>query len=235
LQIARHASLAEITTGIAHELAQPLTGIKCISQSMIDDINYDELDRMQAVADLAKICSLVDRSSSIIDHIRTFSGKRGFSFQKTDLNLCILNAMDLINNQIKTSDVEVEFNLDDSIPKIRGDNLSLEQLFINLILNSRDAIESKDSQDSGFQGLIRVTTMHNDSGVVLTVEDNGCGIPQDNLTRIWTPFFTTKDKGKGTGIGLSLSHRIIKEHGADINVETSENGTKFRLAFSVAD
>ena len=233
LQVARHASLAEITTGIAHELAQPLTGIKCISQNIIDDINYDELDRMQAVADLAKISSLVDRSSSIIDHIRTFSRKRGFTFQKIDLNFCLLSAIDLINNQIKSNDVEIVFNLDESIPKISGDNLSLEQLFINLILNSRDAINLKKESDIDFHGCIHIQTSGNESGVTLAIEDNGCGIPQDILSRIWTPFFTTKQKGKGTGIGLSLSHRIIKEHGADITIETSEQGTKFLLVFNL--
>jgi len=235
LQIARHASLAEVTTGIAHELAQPLTGIKCISQSMIDDINYDELDRMQAVADLAKISSLVDRSSSIIDHIRTFSRKRGFSFQQIDLNSCILRAIDLINNQIKRGDIDIVFDLNDSIPLIKGDNLSLEQLFINLILNSRDAIEAKKEADNSRQGLIKVITGHSGNDVILEIEDNGCGIPQEILSRIWTPFFTTKQKGKGTGIGLSLSHRIIKEHRAEISIDTSEKGTKFRIVFASAD
>lgn len=232
LQVARHASLAEVTTGIAHELAQPLTGIKCISQNIIDDINLDELDRMQAVADLAKISSLVDRSSSIIDHIRTFSRKRGFSFQKIDLNLCLLNAIDLINNQVKSSDTEIIFNLDDSIPMILGDNLSLEQLFINLILNSKDAIIQKMDSSADFQGCIKIQTSYYEPAVSLTIEDNGCGIPQDILSRIWTPFFTTKQKGKGTGIGLSLSHRIIKEHDAEVNIRTSDQGTTFQITFN---
>jgi C4-dicarboxylate-specific signal transduction histidine kinase len=232
LQVSRHASLAEVTTGIAHELAQPLTGIKCISQNIIDDINLDELDAMQAIADLAKISSLVDRSSSIIDHIRTFSGKREFLFQKIDLNLCVMNAIDLINNQIKSSDTEIIFNLDDSIPLIPGDNLSLEQLFINLILNSRDAIMQKTESSADYRGCINIRTAAADSSVILTIQDNGCGIPQDILSHIWTPFFTTKQKGRGTGIGLSLSHRIIKEHGAEVDIKTSDQGTTFRLSFN---
>ncbi len=232
LQVARHASLAEITTGIAHELAQPLTGIKCISQNMIDDINYDEMDRMQAVSDLTRISLLVDRSSSIIDHIRTFSRKRGFSFTKLDLNSCIMNAVDLVNNQIKNSNTDIIFKLDESIPAVHGDNLSLEQLFINLVLNSRDAIKSKQEINIDYQGIIKITTEFNGSNVLLTIEDNGSGIPQDILPRIWTPFFTTKQKGKGTGIGLSLSHRIIKEHGAEVDIISSEEGTRFSLSFS---
>ncbi len=233
LQIARHASLAEVTTGIAHELAQPLTGIKCISQNMIDDINYDDFDHMQAVSDLLKISSLVDRSSSIIDHIRTFSRKRGFSFQEADLNACILNAIELISNQMKNYKIDLLFVLDDSIPRIYGDNLSLEQLFINLILNSRDAISQKMEYRKNFTGVIKITTTFHDTIVKLIIEDNGIGIPEDTIPKIWTPFFTTKQKGKGTGIGLSLSHRIIKEHNADVSIDTSSEGTIFTIVFPV--
>jgi len=233
LQIARHASLAEVTTGIAHELAQPLTGIKCISQNMIDDINYDEFDHMQAVSDLVKISSLVDRSSSIIDHIRTFSRKRGFSFQQADLNACLLNAIELINNQMKNSGIDLIFVLDDSVPRIYGDNLSLEQLFINLILNARDAISSKIESVGNFNGVIKITTTFHDNSVKLIIEDNGSGIPEDIIPRIWTPFFTTKQKGKGTGIGLSLSHRIIKEHNADVSIKSTGEGTIFTIIFPV--
>jgi len=231
LQIARHASLAEVTTGIAHELAQPLTGIKCISQNMIDDINYDEFDHMQAVSDLVKIATLVDRSSSIIDHIRTFSRKRGFSFQQADLNACILNAIELINNQINDSGIDLIFVLDDSVPRIYGDNLSLEQLFINLLLNAKDAIAAKMESSGKFNGVIKITTTVNDGIVKLIIEDNGSGIPEDIIPKIWTPFFTTKKKGKGTGIGLSLSHRIIKEHNADVSITSSEEGTIFTIIF----
>ena len=233
LQIARHASLAEVTTGIAHELAQPLTGIKCLSQNMIDDINFNDFDHMQAVSDLVKISSLVDRSSSIIDHIRTFSRKRGFSFQQADLNACILNAIELINNQIKNSSIDLIFVLDDSVPRIYGDNLSLEQLFINLILNAKDAISSKKDSSADSPGIIKITTTFTENIVKLIIEDNGSGIPEDIIPKIWTPFFTTKQKGKGTGIGLSLSHRIIKEHNADVSINSSVNGTIFTILFPV--
>ncbi len=233
LQIARHASLAEVTTGIAHELAQPLTGIKCISQNMMDDISFNDFDHMQAVSDLARISSLVDRSSSIIDHIRTFSRKRGFSFQQADLNACILNAIELINNQMKNSSIDLIFVLDDSVPRIYGDNLSLEQLFINLILNSKDAIISKTETAPDFHGVIKITTTFNENIVKLIIEDNGSGIPEDIIPKIWSPFFTTKQKGKGTGIGLSLSHRIIKEHNADVSINSSSEGTVFTIIFPV--
>jgi len=233
LQVARHASLAEVTTGIAHELAQPLTGIKCIAQNMIDDINCNELESMQASSDLEKITSLVDRSSSIIDHIRTFSRKRGFTLQPVDINTCILNAIELINIQMKKNSIDIIFVLDDTIPEIMGDNLSLEQLFINLILNSKDAILTRQDDEPYLSGFIKITTTMRENQVILIIEDNGSGIPEDLITKIWTPFFTTKLKGKGTGIGLSLSHRIIKEHDAEVNIDTSSRGTVFTIKFPV--
>ena len=231
LQVARHASLAEVTTGIAHELAQPLTGIKCIAQNLMDDIICCELDNEQASSDLEKISSLVDRSSSIIDHIRTFSRKRGFSLHSVNINTCILNAIDLINNQMKKNSIDVIFVLDDTIPEIWGDNLSLEQLFINLILNSKDAILSRQDDEPYLSGYIKITTTLKENHVILIIEDNGNDIPEDIITKIWTPFFTTKLKGKGTGIGLSLSHRIIKEHNAEVLVDTSSAGTVFTIRF----
>jgi len=233
LQVARHASLAEVTTGIAHELAQPLTGIKCIAQNMIDDINCNELESRQASSDLEKITSLVDRSSSIIDHIRTFSRKRGFTLHPVDINTCILNAIELINIQMKKNSIDIIFVLDDTIPEIMGDNLSLEQLFINLILNSKDAIRTRQDNEPYLSGFIKITTTMGENQVILIIEDNGSGIPEDLITKIWTPFFTTKLKGKGTGIGLSLSHRIIKEHHAEVNIDTSARGTIFTIKFPV--
>lgn len=233
LQVARHASLAEVTTGIAHELAQPLTGIKCIAQNLVDDIICNELDSEQAASDLEKISSLVDRSSSIIDHIRSFSRKRGFSLHPVDINTCILNGIDLINNQMKKNSIDVIFILDDTIPQIWGDNLSLEQLFINLFLNSKDAILARQDDEPYLSGYIKITTALKESQVIIIIEDNGNGIPEDIITKIWTPFFTTKLKGKGTGIGLSLSHRIIKEHNAEVLVDTSARGTIFTIRFSI--
>ena len=233
LQIARHASLAEITTGIAHELAQPLTGIKCIAQNMMDDINLNEFDAMQGVADLTKMSSLVDRSSSIIDHIRTFTRKRNFSFQQLDLNVSILSAIELIKNQINNSGIDLIFALDDSAPKIYGDNLSLEQVFINLILNSRDALLAKKDVQDNFNGVIKITTAFHNNKVKLIIEDNGIGISKDIIPKIWTPFFTTKKKGKGTGVGLALSYRIIEEHNADVSIDSSSEGTAFTILFPV--
>lgn len=230
-QIARHASLAEITTGIGHELTQPLTGIKGIAQNMIDDINYYEFDTLQGVSELMRICSLVDKSSSIINHIRNFSRKGGFSKKSVDLNSVILSAIDLINMQLKKNNIDIVFVLDESIPHIYGDCISLEQLVINIILNARDAIADKQAADKSFIGLIRVTTSTSENHIRMSIEDNGPGIPDEIMPKIWSPFFTSKKKKHGTGIGLSICNRILKDHNAEVLLNSSQDGTSFIFDF----
>ena len=233
MQLSRHASLAKITTGIAHEISQPLTGIKGIAQNMIDDINYDEFDNLQAVAELHRISSLVDKSSTIIDHIRNFSKKNIYVMKTIDLNTVVLDAIDLIHNQLKKSDVELIFMLDENLPKIVGNKISLEQLIVNLILNARDTITEKYQATPGFSGQIRVSTSLMDDEVHLTIEDNGTGIPDDIIQKIWSPFFTTKQRDQGTGIGLSICNRIIQEHKASLKIRTDTEGTSFIILFPI--
>ncbi|MBN2159934.1 MAG: hypothetical protein JW807_11105 [Spirochaetes bacterium] len=230
-QMARHASLAEITTGIAHELSQPLTGIKGIAQNMIDDINTGEFENLQAVSELLRISGLVDKSSSIIDHIRNFSKKSSMTLKPIDLNKVILEALDLIRLQLKKNNIDLVFMLDDAIKKIRGDRLSLEQLIINIIMNSRDAILEKSFDTTHESGTIRITTFNSEGGVSLLIQDNGNGISDEIIHKIWSPFFTTKMRDHGTGIGLSICSKILKDHGATVDIQSGPKGTQFSFIF----
>lgn len=230
-QMARHASLAELTTGIAHELAQPLTGIKGIAQNMIDDINMEEFENLQAVSELMKICTLVDKSSNIIDHIRNFSKKKSTEKKAIDLNRVILEAIDLINLQLKKNSIDLIFVLDETIPKIFGDRISLEQLIVNIVLNSKDAILEKGFESDEESGTIRISTFHADDTVSMVITDNGSGISDTILHKIWSPFFTTKKRDHGTGIGLSISSRILKDHNADVDIRSDRSGTRFTIRF----
>jgi C4-dicarboxylate-specific signal transduction histidine kinase len=230
-QMARHASLAELTAGIAHELAQPLTGIKAIAQNMIDDINAEEFENLQAVSELLKICSLVDKSSSIINHIRNFSKKTTLAMNQIDLNYVILDAIDLINLQLKKNSIDLVFVLDDTIPKITGDKISLEQLIVNIILNSKDAILEKEFEREDENGTIRITTFAEEGGVMMIIQDNGTGISDEIKHKIWSPFFTTKKREHGTGIGLSICSKILKDHNATVDIQSDKNGTQFSIRF----
>jgi C4-dicarboxylate-specific signal transduction histidine kinase len=230
-QMARHASLAELTAGIAHELAQPLTGIKGIAQNMIDDINAEEFENLQAVSELLRICALVDKSSTIINHIRNFSKKTIPAMKQIDLNYVILDAIDLINLQLKKNSIDLVFVLDDTIPKIIGDKISLEQLIVNIILNSKDAILEKEFQRDDEGGTIRITTFAADSAAMMIIQDNGSGISEDIKHKIWSPFFTTKKREHGTGIGLSICGKILKDHNATVDIQSDKNGTQFSIRF----
>jgi len=235
LQISRHASLAELTAGIAHEMVQPLTGIKGIAQNMMDDINYEEFDNMQAVSELLKICSMVDKATTIIEHIRNFSKRSSFNMKYTDLNRVILDTIDLIRIQLRRNDIDIILSLDENIKKIYGDPISLEQLILNIVMNARDAIlEHRRFQKTNHQGKIYIRTTSTEESITLEIEDNGPGIPREVIKNIWSPFFSTKRKTNSLGIGLSISNKILREHNASVIVNSSEGkleGTIFIITF----
>jgi len=231
LQISRHVSLAEVTTGIGHEIAQPLTGIKGIAQNMIDDINYEEFDKLQAIAELTKISVLVDKTSSIIDHIRNFSKKSGFNKKEININNAIYNAIDLIKLQIDKKNIDISLSLNDNLHTIYGDVLSIEQVVVNMILNARDSLLEKKAFDKEYQPQISISTYEEDINVVLEIEDNGTGIPKEIISKIWSPFFTSKKRKSGTGMGLSISYKIIKEHDGTAFLDTGADFTRFTFRF----
>lgn len=232
-QLARHASLAEMTAGITHEMSQPLTGIKGVAQNLIDDINYEEFNNLHAVADLTKISNLVDKSATIIDHIRSFSKKGVFQKKALSINETIRDAIDLIGSQLRKNDIELFLHLEESLPQFYGDKISIEQLVINILLNARDAINEKIYNDDD-QGIITIKTLqNNDTYISLIIEDNGIGIQKDSIKKIWSPFFTTKSSNLGTGIGLSISSKILKEHEATIDVSSGNGLTVFTFNFPV--
>lgn len=237
LQMSKHASLAEITAGIAHELMQPLTGIKCISQNMIDDINHEELENLHAVSELSKIGTLVDKSSSIINHIRSFSKKSTLTMHFIDINKVILGALDLIQLPIKKYSIEIILKLSEDLPKIYGDTIALEQLIINLLLNARDAIiEKRNVDNQDYNGYIQITTQKNINSINLIIDDNGIGITPENIKSIWMPFFTTKKRSDSTGLGLSISNKILKEHNGKIVIDSKPGqGTRFTISFPMRD
>jgi C4-dicarboxylate-specific signal transduction histidine kinase len=148
-----------------------------------------------------------------------------------DLNYVILDAIDLINLQLKKNSIDLVFVLDDTIPKITGDKISLEQLIVNIILNSKDAILEKEFESEEENGTIRITTFAADGAVMMIIQDNGSGISEDIKHKIWSPFFTTKKREHGTGIGLSICSKILKDHKATVDIQSDKNGTQFSIRF----
>jgi len=193
---------------------------------------------------LRKADSNVDRASKIINHMRQFARKSDMEFEKVQVNDVLKNAFEIFSQQLKLREIEVMWNLQENLPLIKADPSRLEQVFINLLLNARDAIEEETNQSAQtlsqpaiyekIDKKISLTTNYDDKRVIVEVCDTGSGIPANLLNKIFEPFFTTKEVGKGTGLGLSISYGIIKECSGNIRAKSETGkGACFVMEFPI--
>ncbi len=231
IQSSKMATLGEMATGVAHELNQPLSVINSASDFFIRKVNKDEGIEGQTLLKLStKIASNVERATKIINHLREFGRKSDLSLEKVRINEVLQRTCEVLSQQLKVRGIEVMWELQEDIPMIMADPLRLEQVFINLLLNARDAIEEKLelSGDEPYGGEIKLKTSCHGDEVTVEICDNGPGIPESIKNKIFEPFFTSKEVGKGTGLGLSISYGIIKECGGRIQAVSRKNvGTCF--------
>jgi histidine kinase len=178
----------------------------------------------------------VNRASGIITHMRDFGHKGRIEMEAVQLNTVLTRAFDLFSRQLRLREIEVVRELSSELPLIRANAGRLEQVFVNLLINARDAIEAAwDGREYG-QGDKRITlrTYHQKTLVFVEVADTGTGIPPEIEDRLFEPFFTTKEVGKGTGLGLSISYGIVEECGGSITGFTNRfGGATFLLKFPV--
>jgi histidine kinase len=236
IQASKMATLGEMATGVAHELNQPLSVIKTASSFLVKKIETQQpVEESILGTMLEKIDSNVDRATKIINHMRQFARKSDLEMEKIDVHAVLENAFEIFSQQLKVRGIEIKRNFARDLPKISADPDRLEQVFINLLLNARDAIEERwagHPPESGMEKSIRLTTHHDGHQVTIEVCDTGVGIPTHILDKIFEPFFTTKEVGKGTGLGLSISYGIIKDCGGQITAGPDrEQGTCFRITF----
>ncbi|MBU4388403.1 MAG: hypothetical protein KKB23_02545 [Proteobacteria bacterium] len=228
IQAAKMSTLGEVSSGVAHELNQPLNVIGVDADfimKMIKRGNKIEDEELMTVVE--EIKAQVRRASAIITHLRDFA-RVSIGTEKVSVNKPIRNVFMILGQQLKLREIEVQLNLDDNIPFIMADNNKLEQVFINLVVNARDAIEEKGK--SG--GKVSVRSFFEKGQVKVSISDTGTGIPEDIIDKIFEPFFTTKEVGKGTGLGMSISYGIIKDYGGTIKVKSKVGlGTSFELKF----
>ena len=230
-------TLGEMSAGMAHELTQPLNAIK---------IGNDYLRRMIAAGkplsnqDLERVAlsvaGQVQRASGIINRLREFGRKPDFKIEPVDLNKAINNVVEIIGQQLELNNIHVDFDLDLSQPQILANANRLEQVMFNLISNARDAIDQFPSgADENFKRMIKLTTYSSGDEVVCKVEDNGMGISSHLKDKIFEPFYTTKEVGKGMGLGLAITYGILDDYGAHIEVHNrKEGGACFVLTFPKA-
>jgi PAS domain S-box-containing protein len=231
-QASKMATLGQMATGIAHELNQPLQVVRMGTDFFAKKIADGERISDQQLLKISRnICEQVDRAAHIIDHLREFSRKSDLSVYPMDLNEPITDVLTLLGQQLKSHNVEVNLKLDEALPRILSDKNRMEQVFLNLVANAKDAMEVKGAAGNK---VLTIATCREDGRVVAIVSDTGAGIPKDTLQRIFEPFFTTKEVGKGTGLGLSISYSLVKDFGGDIHVESTPHiGTTFRLSFPI--
>jgi two-component system, NtrC family, sensor kinase len=221
VQADKLSSIGLLAAGVAHEVNTPLAVISTYAQMLAKQISGDT----EKAPLLEKIAKQTFRASEIVNSLLNFSRTSTTEFAAVDLNKVISETVSLLEHQLGKAHIEVKLALDDRLPRIKGNPGKLQQVFLNLFLNARDAMENG--------GTLAVKTAHSqDRQVRATVADSGAGIAAENLTRIFDPFFTTKAAKKGTGLGLSVSYGIVKEHGGEIEVASEFGaGTRFELSF----
>ncbi|WP_216829015.1 ATP-binding protein [Alkalihalobacterium elongatum] len=213
------AAIGEMAAGVAHELNSPLTAIIGNSQLLLRDFN--EQDPAHRLLNDIHNCGL--RSKNIIRNLLTFSRQDEYEFHQCELNKAVEKVLSLIRYQIERQCISLRVDLDPTLPLIDGNLQQLEQIVINFLLNARDALEESDQLEKEILIQTGVKQIKNETFVYLSIKDNGVGISEQKITEIFRPFYTTKDAMNGTGLGLSVSLGIAKEHGGGIEV-TSEEG-----------
>ena len=216
------SSIGLLAAGVAHEVNTPLTGVSSYTQMLLGMI--PETDPKHAL--LQKMQRQTDRASNIVGNLLNFS-RAGNSeeFGEIDLNKLLNDTLQLLETQLRKSNIEIVKDYTANPPTISGSGGKLQQVFTNLILNARDAMFNG--------GTITLKTIVEDNGgVVVEVSDTGEGIPAENLKKVFDPFFTTKEVGSGTGLGLAVSYGIVQEHSGTIEARSTHgDGATFRLVF----
>ncbi len=214
VQSGKMAAVGTLTSGIAHELNNPLNNIGLTVEALLDDFEAYTKDERQRM--LEQAYTQVERASTTVRNLLDFTRKDRSAFTDVSLSDAVRSALRLVANEAKLAGVECELSLNGTLPPVRGNPHDLQQIFLNLLLNSIQAMPNG--------GVVRVSAALEDDGYLrVDVSDEGVGIPPERLEEIFDPFFTTKDLGEGTGLGLSVSRGLVEKHGGGISV-TSEPG-----------
>lgn len=235
IQASKMKTLGEMSAGIAHELNQPLNAIKMGSDflTMMSEEDRD-LPRESLHQVTSEISAQVDRATEIINTLRAFGRKAHFIKEQLDVNRSIRGVLNIMGQQLKLSNVDVDLDLAQELPPILAHDNRLQQVLFNLVSNARDAILERGDPPPG-GGRIVIRTLAQNGQVRVDVSDNGVGIDDEDRQKIFEPFFTTKELGQGMGLGLSISYGIVKDYNGDIRIRSKKGeGTTFTLSFPAA-
>ena len=229
IQSSKMAAMGQLAAGISHEINQPLTGIKGFAQAVLMGLDKGSPIR----DDLQKIVEQSERIDRIIKNVRFFARKSDFDLKDLDINQPIEDSLMLLGEQLRIHNIRVNTLLTQGLPRIKGDPNQLQQVFLNLITNSKDAISGLQRPGEG-RITIRSSLSPDRANIEINVEDSGCGITEENLSNIFNPFFSTKSPDRGTGLGLAIAYRIIENHHGRIGFKSEEgSGTTFTITIPI--
>jgi PAS domain S-box-containing protein len=219
-------SLGQISTGIAHEINQPLSYIRVIFEATLQDIEKGKLDVEEMRSDFTEALRQVLRIRDITGHLRTFGYSGETECTSVELKSVFDNTLLLLDKTLQFQNIQTHLDIEGTVPTICANSSQLEQVFINLFQNSIDAMAGKTT------GEIQVKISSNNDRVEVRFSDNGHGVPAGLAARIFEPFYTTKEVGSGTGLGLSIVYGIVKEHKGAIRCESEPGaGATFIMDF----
>jgi len=218
LMTERLSSLGELTAGVAHELRNPLAGIKLNTQILSRRKDFPEMEKRL----LESTREGIDKIQKIVEDMLHFAKPKPAHFKEETVNEVVEKSLLILQPKLKKANIHLIFEKGEALPTVRIDQHQIQQVLINLILNAIQAMEKG--------GTLTVRTFAQPEGVGIALKDSGIGIPKSNLKKIFDPFFTTKSEG--TGLGLSISLKILEKHGATLDVVSKEGkGSTFTLHF----
>jgi C4-dicarboxylate-specific signal transduction histidine kinase len=230
IQAGKLATLGELTTGIAHELNNPLNNIGLFVGNAVDRIDLGAVEPEAVRDELGKAMEQVRKATEIISHLRTFGRAATIVYEPVDIAAVIERSLSLMQEQLRLREIPVAVEPGAEAIVVHGNEIQLEQVFVNLLTNARDALADMDHKQ------IWITCEIWPPIAVVTFADNGPGVPADLEARIFDPFFTTKEVGAGTGLGLSITYGIITEHAGTIAVGRRDGGgAEFRIELPLAE
>ena len=230
VEASKMRALGELVAGVAHELNNPLMASQTLLHVILNNPLKDcpNLERLE----LVRKCN--DRIEKIVDHLREFSRQTKPEFRKLDINRPIENALMITGQQLLNHNISVVRSLSEDLPEVLGDSNQLEQVFLNLISNARDAMDTAGFQKKELTICSYINEDEEVPMVAVSIKDTGVGIPEKNLDKVFEPFFSTKPVGKGTGLGLSLCFGIVEAHGGRLEIKSRHfKGTEVKVVLPV--
>jgi signal transduction histidine kinase len=221
IQSEKLAALGQLSASIAHEINNPLGIMKNYILILSESMKKEDPNR----SNLEVVREEVDRIARIVRNLLNFCRTKDENASALDLAEIINQTVSLVEKQFSKESIAIRRNLPENLPKVKGFDDQIKQVFLNLLMNSKDFMPQK--------GEIAISAQRNDDTLEIEFSDTGCGIPEENISRVFEPFFTTKEEGKGTGLGLWICYGIIQRHGGTIVARRKEKGTSFLITLPI--